>query len=325
LLISGNAGLPPDSAGYESFSDFLISLSLAPSFSAGFAFSRAPRLERCDAKNDFQLARRKKTRCDGHSDVRNLVGGQSPALLADDDVPQTGDPRSSRHFLVTVWGQTGIWRFMRIFSELEIAATVCLNARCAEVFPEAVKELRRRGHEIAGHSYTQDLILPYLSIEQETEVIQRCLGIIEGTVGTRPVGWFSPVAAPTTQTAGLLAEAGFLWHGDYNDTDLPYMLETAKGKLIAIPHSDFTDNRTLRSSPRDFHKDTFDYLYRYEAPSLINLTVHAHFGGRPLMAAMLHELLKYMRGYSDVWFARHDEIARWTLTTLERHSGQPRI
>jgi peptidoglycan/xylan/chitin deacetylase (PgdA/CDA1 family) len=218
-------------------------------------------------------------------------------------------------------GKTGIWRFMRIFSELEIAATVCLNARCAEVFSKAVKELQHRGHEIAGHSYTQDLILPYLSLEQETEVIQRCLGIIEGAVGTRPVGWFSPVAAPTTQTAALLAETGFLWHGDYNDSDLPYVLETGKGKLVAIPHSDFTDNRTLRSSPRDFYnvyKDTFDYLYRYEAPSLINLTVHAHFGGRPLMAAMLHELLKYMRGYPDVWFARHDEIARWTIEQAER-------
>jgi peptidoglycan/xylan/chitin deacetylase (PgdA/CDA1 family) len=217
-------------------------------------------------------------------------------------------------------GKTGIWRFMRIFTDLGIAATICLNARCAEVFSEAVKELHRRGHEIAGHSYTQDLILPYLSPEQETEVIHRCSGIIQGVVGTRPVGWFSPVAAPTTETAGLLAEAGFLWHGDYNDTDLPYVLETGKGKLVAIPHSDFTDNRTLRSSPRDFYnvyKDTFDYLYRHEVPSLINLTVHAHFGGRPLMSAMLHDLLKYIRGYPDVWFARHDEVARWTIEQAE--------
>ena len=90
--------------------------------------------------------------------------------------------------------------------------------------------------------------------------------------------------------------------------------------MVALAHSDFTDNRTLRSSPRDFYnvyKDTFDYLYRYEAPSLINLTVHAHFGGRPLMSAMLHELLRYMRGYPDVWFARHDEVARWTIEQAE--------
>jgi peptidoglycan/xylan/chitin deacetylase (PgdA/CDA1 family) len=216
-------------------------------------------------------------------------------------------------------GKTGIWRFLRIFSEADIKATVCLNAKAAEVFPEAVKELYQRGHEIAGHSYTQDLVLPYLSTGEEREVIQRCKRIIASAVGTAPVGWFSPVAAPTVHTANLLSEEGFLWHGDYNDADLPYVRETPHGKLVALAHSDFTDNRTLRSSPRDFYsvyKDTFDYLYHHEAPSLINLTVHTHFGGRPLMAAMLYELLCYMKGFPDVWFARHDEVARWTLSNL---------
>ncbi|HEX2928179.1 MAG TPA: polysaccharide deacetylase family protein, partial [Candidatus Binatia bacterium] len=213
-------------------------------------------------------------------------------------------------------GKTGIWRFMRIFDGTDVKATVCLNAKAAEMFPDAVKALRERGHEIAGHSYTQDLILPYLAPAEEKEVIQRCTRIIENAVGRKPVGWFSPVAAPTPHTAEFLAEEGFIWHGDYNDTDLPYILETPNGKLVAIAHSDFTDNRTLRSSPKDFYnvyKDTFDYLYKNEAPALINLTVHAHFGGRPLMSAMLHDLLHYMKGFSDVWFARHDEIARWVL------------
>lgn len=213
-------------------------------------------------------------------------------------------------------GKTGIWRFMRILDDTDINATVCLNAKAAELFPDAVKRLHARGHEIAGHSYTQDLVLPYLTLEEEKDVIQRCKRIIGNAVGTAPVGWFSPVAAPTVHTAELLAGAGFIWHGDYNDTDLPYAFETAKGKLVAIAHSDFTDNRTLRSSPRDFYnvyKDTFDYLYKHEAPSLINLTVHCHFGGRPLMSGMLHELLRYMKGFSDVWFARHDEVARWVL------------
>jgi peptidoglycan/xylan/chitin deacetylase (PgdA/CDA1 family) len=218
-------------------------------------------------------------------------------------------------------GKTGIWRFIRIFDDTDIKATVCLNAKAAEVFPQAVAELHKRGHEIAGHSYTQDLVLPYLLPAEEKEVIQRCKRIIESAVGTVPVGWFSPVAAPTVNTADLLAQEGFLWHGDYNDTDLPYPLETAHGKLVAIAHSDFTDNRTLRSSPRDFYnvyKDTFDYLYKHESPSLVNLTLHAHFGGRPMMSAMLHELLRYMKGFPDVWFARHDEVARWALASSDK-------
>jgi peptidoglycan/xylan/chitin deacetylase (PgdA/CDA1 family) len=213
-------------------------------------------------------------------------------------------------------GRTGVWRLMRILEECDVRGTVCLNAKCAEDFPDAVKQLHKRGHEISAHSYTQDLVLPYLSAQEEKDVIQKCSRIIESVVGTRPVGWFSPVAAPTVNTARFLAEEGFLWHGDYNDTDLPYSMNMPAGRLVAIAHSDFTDNRTLRSSPRDFYnvyKDTFDFLYRAESPSLINLTVHTHFGGRPLMAGMLSELLHYMKGFADIWFARHDEVARWVL------------
>src|SRR5918911_1660686 len=49
-----------------------------------------------------------------------------------------------------------------------------------------------------------------------------------------------------------VAELGFQWHGDHNDSDLPYAFDSGKGILVAIPHSDFTDNRVLRGSPRDF-------------------------------------------------------------------------
>ncbi|HTM06883.1 MAG TPA: polysaccharide deacetylase family protein [Verrucomicrobiae bacterium] len=213
-------------------------------------------------------------------------------------------------------GKTGIWRLMRVLDEFAVHATVCISGKAAEDFPDAAKALYEKGHELAGHSYTQDLILPYMEASEERDVIRRCARIIQSVTGAKPAGWFSPVAAPTERTAEYLAEEGFLWHGDYNDADLPYVLETSKGPLVAIAHSDFTDNRVLRGSPRDFYqvyKDGFDFLYRGEAPSVINLTVHAHFGGRPMMSAMLAEVLRYMKGFDGVWFARHDEVARLVL------------
>lgn len=214
-------------------------------------------------------------------------------------------------------GKTGIWRILRILDEFGIRACVCASGRSVELFPEAVKEVHRKGHEIAGHSYTQDTLHCYLSPEQERAEIRRCCGIIEGAIGTKPVGWTSPRGTSTEHTAEFLAEEGFLWHGDYNDADLPYVLYTAKGAIAAIALTDFADNRVLRGNPRDFfqvYKDTFDFLYKSEPLGMINLTVHAHFGGRPLMAAMLAEVLKYIKGFSGVWFAGHDEIARWVIS-----------
>jgi len=213
-------------------------------------------------------------------------------------------------------GKTGIWRIMRVLDEFAVRGTVCISGKAAEDFPDAAKALHEKGHELACHSYTQDLILPYLEPNEERDVIRRCARILQNITGAKPAGWFSPVAAPTEHTAEFIAEEGFVWHGDYNDADLPYVLQTSKGPLVAIAHSDFTDNRVLRGSPRDFYqvyKDTFDFLYRGEAPAVINLTVHAHFGGRPMISAMLAEIFRYMTGFSGVWFARHDEIARLVL------------
>lgn len=213
-------------------------------------------------------------------------------------------------------GRTGVWRFMKIFREFEVPATVCVSGRSAEMFPDALQALHDNGHELAGHSYTQDTFLTDLSADEEKEVIGRCFDLVEGVAGVRPVGWLSPRATPTEHTAGFLAEAGCLWHGDYNDTDVPYRIATGAGDIVAIPHSDFADNRVLRGSPRDFlnvYKDTFDFLYRSDVPEMINLTVHAHFGGRPMIASVLTEILRYMKGFSRVWFARHDEVARWVL------------
>src|SRR5918993_3634778 len=44
-------------------------------------------------------------------------------------------------------GKTGIWRFMRILDDTDIKATICLNAKGAELFPDAGKAAHHRGHE----------------------------------------------------------------------------------------------------------------------------------------------------------------------------------
>jgi peptidoglycan/xylan/chitin deacetylase (PgdA/CDA1 family) len=213
-------------------------------------------------------------------------------------------------------GRTGIWRLLRLLESFGVSATVAANAMAIERFPEAGKAIAQGGHEIAGHSYTQNMFMPYCSEQEERDLIKRCCDSIESISGQRPVGWASPRMTPSPHTARILAEQGFLWHGDYHDTDLPYIVETSAGSLVALPHSDFTDNRVLRGSPRDFHdvyKDTFDFLYQNEPGGLLNLTLHAHFGARPPIAAMLHKLLTYMRGFPGVWFARHDALSRRVL------------
>jgi len=210
--------------------------------------------------------------------------------------------------------RNGIWRLIRILDAFGIKSTVCTSAKTIEMHPETLQTVLRRGHEIAAHSYTQDMIHAYLTPEEEQENIRRCIRIFEQHLGTRPAGWISPVLASTDHTTRLVCQEGFLWHGDYNEIDLPMIVRTEHGATVALPHTDFADNRVLRQSPDayfDAYRGTFDYLYTEEPGSLINLTIHCQFGGRPLIAAQFAKILKYFKGHPGVWFPRHDELARW--------------
>jgi peptidoglycan/xylan/chitin deacetylase (PgdA/CDA1 family) len=218
------------------------------------------------------------------------------------------------------WGRygsrNGVWRLLKILNEHHAPSTFVANAHAMEIAPDAVEAMIRHGHEVAAHSYTQDALMAYLDPEEERALIQKCIAVFKELTGAPPKGWLSPVLAPSAHTEELIAEAGFLWYGDYNNIDLPFCIDTGKGTIVALPHTDFADHRVLRANPRDWfdvYKDTFDYLYANERTAFLNITLHCHFGGRPLMAAQLDRILKYIKGFPNVWLVRHDELAQWVM------------
>ena len=165
-------------------------------------------------------------------------------------------------------------------------------------------------------AYTKDELLAYQTPEQERATIIRCLDTIAAKTGKRPEGWCSPVLAWTQHTDDFLAEQKLLYRADANYIDMPRRIDTKFGPFAHIPHSDFTDQRVLRTAPQiyfDVYKDAFDYLYRDEPMALLELVLHCHWGGRPLMTAVADRLFTYFRQFPDVWFARHRELARWAL------------
>jgi peptidoglycan/xylan/chitin deacetylase (PgdA/CDA1 family) len=213
-------------------------------------------------------------------------------------------------------GKVGVWRLISLFNQHKIKGTFCVNARCAEIFPEAVAQIVTSGHDVAGHAYLQDEILSAMTPEQEKATIRKSLDLLEKVSGARPKGWLSPAMAFSPHTRDLLAAEGMLWHGDARDCDLPRVVETRHGPIVHIPGSDFTDNRVLRSSSLDLwdvYKETFDYLYHREPGSFLPLSMHCHFGGRPMITAVFHKIFGYLSQFPDVWFASYGEIAQWVM------------
>jgi peptidoglycan/xylan/chitin deacetylase (PgdA/CDA1 family) len=211
-------------------------------------------------------------------------------------------------------GREGVWRLLRVLDRAHVRATLFANGLSVELYPEAARAALAAGHDLGGHSYAQDQYLSDLTANGQRALIRRVLDIFEHAVGRRPSGWVSNVYSATPETPTLLVGEGVRWYADALDCSLPRLERTPAGGIVALPWSEFVDNRVLRASPRDFYevyKDSFDYLYDAEPMGLVHLALHSHFGGRPLIAAQFEKLLRYFAGFSDVWMARHDELAEW--------------
>jgi peptidoglycan/xylan/chitin deacetylase (PgdA/CDA1 family) len=244
---------------------------------------------------------------------------KDPALLAEVEktklfvAPTTGEEsRADRRIYATPADVVAA----RILDEVGVKATLFCNGRSAELYPEAVAHYVRAGHDVAGHGYLQDEVFATLTPEEERSRIRQTLDAIEKAGGRRPTGWITPIYGWSEHTMDIVVQEKLTWCSDALDANLPYQQKTESGSVVVIPWSDFVDNRALRASPQiyfDVYKETFDYLHACEPGSLINVGVHSHFGGRPLMSAMFRKVLRYLSSFPDVWFPQHAEVAQFML------------
>jgi peptidoglycan/xylan/chitin deacetylase (PgdA/CDA1 family) len=214
----------------------------------------------------------------------------------------------------TYGGKIGVFRILRALNEFGIKGTFATNGMITEAYPEAIAEIVRGDHEIAAHGVWQDEQINTMTPDEQHRTIKQTLDMFEKATGKRPSGWMSQVLAFTPETPDFLAQEGVRWWGDLKDIDLPKMVRTKHGPIVAVPVCEFTDNRLLRGTPNDFfdiQKDTFDYLYRHEPMSVLNIILHCQWGGRPLIFAQFRKLLEYISQFEDVWFTTPATIADW--------------
>ncbi|MSP46079.1 MAG: hypothetical protein EXQ83_09510 [Xanthobacteraceae bacterium] len=108
----------------------------------------------------------------------------------------------------TYGGRVGVWRLMRTFERLGVPATFFVNARCTEIYPDAVKQIAKSGFDIAAHSYTQDDLPSYFSPDEQNGLIRKSIDLLEGCAGKKVTGWGSPVVAFTPETAACSSRTG---------------------------------------------------------------------------------------------------------------------
>lgn len=237
------------------------------------------------------------------------MGNPLPAGVFDHNAASFGD---------YAWRE-GIWRLLRVLEARGVQATVFASGRLAELSPESLVAARDAGHEIAPHSWTQDVIPAVLDEEAERANLQRTLDGLGSVVGRDALhGWLSPRCTPSAVTGRLLAEAGLQWFSDVFDRDTPYRTP-ATGDLVHLPFTmdvnDLPSYMKHGQPPRrlleTFH-DTLAWTDAHESGRAhLDVTVHAHVFGRPYGAWVLDEIARTVAERDDVWAPTRHEYATW--------------
>ena len=101
---------------------------------------------------------------------------------------------------------------------------------------DLVKEIARRGHEVAHHGYMHEPPAT-LSPEEEKQVLEKGIEILQGITGEAPKGYRSPSWELSEHSLEFLSSLGFVYDTSLMGDDAPYLLEaTASGKpMVELP------------------------------------------------------------------------------------------
>ncbi len=228
---------------------------------------------------------------------------------------------------------TAVWRILRILEDEGVKATFLTCGGIAERYPDAVRAIAAKGHEIAGHGYHHE-VARNLTRDEENEVMRKTSAIIRTTAGARPAGWRSCTQSPNS--LALLMEHGYLWNSNSFSHDLPFLWQDGGRELVELPRQPFGDGRAYghgdSGNPVDalvIWKGLFDELYEESAraPTYCPFQFHPYISGRPGRARSLRAIIRHMKQAEGVWFATGSEVARWCLDELfkpDRATPAPR-
>lgn len=129
--------------------------------------------------------------------------------------------------------ERGVARTLDLLDETGATATVFVLGVVAERFPELVRAVRERGHEVASKGYQQrpiaDLPLAVLAedLQRAREAIERATG--ESVLGCRIPGWLTPRDA---WALDVMADHGYR----YDSSMRPFLRSHANVPTTRRPH-----------------------------------------------------------------------------------------
>jgi peptidoglycan/xylan/chitin deacetylase (PgdA/CDA1 family) len=216
-------------------------------------------------------------------------------------------------------------RILRLLEQYEIPATFFIPAVSAKLHPKGVKEILAAGrHEIGLHGWIHERN-SQLAEADERELMRRSIEALEQITGKKPVGMRTPSWDFSPATIKLVREFGLLYDSSLMADDRPYevLMNGEATGVVELPVEWIADDfpyfgmdrfSTIRpyTAPEQVYgiwRDEFEKAY--EEGTMFILTMHPHVIGHRSRIMMLERLIRHMRSRRGVWFATHEDIARF--------------
>ncbi len=226
-------------------------------------------------------------------------------------------------------GRVGIWRLIDLFDLHGIKLTLFTPGRICELYPKALRQAARRGHEIANHMWEHQVPS---EPDLEKDHLQKATGAIERLCGRRPAGTRS------SHKVSSLKSEGYIYTSNEGADDLPYYVlsEDGKGWMLNLPYHYVLDDamyfhfswygsgsagQRLADPGKVFEIWLSAFRQLYQTGRYMNIIIHGFVSGRSLRVAMINRLLFEMKQKPGIWFCTCEELARYCIDKYPPPAG----
>ncbi len=218
----------------------------------------------------------------------------------------------------------GTPRILALLEKHGVPATFFMPAVSAMINPDEARAVVSAGHELGIHSWIHEFN-SRLDHATERDLAFRATDVLEKLSGKRPVGMRTASWDFSPWTLKIIREMGLLYDSSLMADDEPYELldEGQPTGVVELPVEWIRDDAIY------FNMDRMGGLRPYTGPDtvldifrrelevahqeggLYVLTMHPHHIGHRSRITILEEVIKLAKSMPGVWFATHEEIARW--------------